>query len=95
VGPVSHVLCYSYVAKSSRITSGLVCCSLMSWPSSGFWGPHKTVEAYCRFWAAQILDIIAEIQERHDAVRDIEKKLLDLHQVALLFSVVLFLFLEH
>ncbi len=60
-----------------------------------FWGPHKIVEAYCRFWATQILDIIAEIQERHDAVRDIEKKLLDLHQVALLFSVVLFLFLEH
>ncbi|KAH9561887.1 hypothetical protein CY35_05G045100 [Sphagnum magellanicum] len=30
-----------------------------------------------------ILDIIAEIQERHDAVRDIEKKLLDLHQIFL------------
>ncbi|XP_002986653.2 syntaxin-132 [Selaginella moellendorffii] len=29
----------------------------------------------------QILDTIAEIQERHDAVRDIEKKLLDLHQI--------------
>jgi syntaxin 1B/2/3 len=29
----------------------------------------------------QILDTIAEIQERHDAVRDIEKKLLELHQV--------------
>ncbi|CAM6120060.1 unnamed protein product [Calypogeia fissa] len=31
----------------------------------------------------QILDTIAEIQERHDAVRDIEKKLLDLHQIFL------------
>lgn len=31
----------------------------------------------------QILDTIAEIQERHDAVRDIEKKLLELHQVFL------------
>lgn len=29
----------------------------------------------------QILDTVAEIQERHDAVRDIEKKLLELHQV--------------
>ncbi len=29
----------------------------------------------------QILDTIAEIKERHDAVRDIEKKLLELHQV--------------
>jgi len=29
----------------------------------------------------QILDTIAEIQERHDAVREIEKKLLELHQV--------------
>lgn len=29
----------------------------------------------------QILDTIAEIQERHDAVKDIEKKLLELHQV--------------
>ncbi|KAG0591294.1 hypothetical protein KC19_1G164500 [Ceratodon purpureus] len=31
----------------------------------------------------QILDTIAEIQERHDAVRDIEKKLLELHQIFL------------
>lgn len=36
VGPVRHALCHSYVAKSSWITSGLVCCPLMSWPSSGF-----------------------------------------------------------
>lgn len=27
------------------------------------------------------MDTLAEIQERHDAVRDLEKKLLDLHQV--------------
>lgn len=31
----------------------------------------------------QIMDTLAEIQERHDAVRDIEKKLLDLHQIFL------------
>ncbi|KAH7662175.1 syntaxin 1B/2/3 protein [Dioscorea alata] len=29
----------------------------------------------------QVMDTLKEIQERHDAVRDIEKKLLDLHQV--------------
>lgn len=29
----------------------------------------------------QIMDTLAEIQERHDAVRDLEKKLLDLQQV--------------
>jgi syntaxin 1B/2/3 len=29
----------------------------------------------------QILDTIAEIQERHDAVRDMERKLLELHQI--------------
>lgn len=28
-----------------------------------------------------MMDTLKEIQERHDAVRDIEKKLLDLHQV--------------
>ncbi|BBN16196.1 protein MpSYP1-like [Marchantia polymorpha subsp. ruderalis] len=31
----------------------------------------------------QILDTIAEIQELHDAVKDIEKKLLELHQIFL------------
>eukprot|EP00249_Psilotum_nudum_P020907 c27893_g1_i1 orf=622-1560(+) len=31
----------------------------------------------------QVLDTLAEIQERHDAVKDIEKKLLDLHQIFL------------
>lgn len=31
----------------------------------------------------RIMDTLAEIQERHDAVRDIEKKLLDLHQIFL------------
>nr|VDC78053.1 unnamed protein product [Brassica rapa] len=31
----------------------------------------------------QIMDTLAEIQERHDAVRDLEKKLLDLQQVFL------------
>ncbi|XP_031128773.1 syntaxin-132-like [Ipomoea triloba] len=31
----------------------------------------------------QVMDTLAEIQERHDAVREIEMKLLDLHQVFL------------
>lgn len=31
----------------------------------------------------QVMDTIMEIQERHDAVKDIEKSLLDLHQVFL------------
>ncbi|KAK9285254.1 hypothetical protein L1049_024444 [Liquidambar formosana] len=31
----------------------------------------------------QVLDTLEEIQERHDAVKEIEKKLLDLHQVYL------------
>lgn len=31
----------------------------------------------------QVLDTIAEIQERHDAVKDIETKLSELHQVSL------------
>ncbi|KAJ7545395.1 hypothetical protein O6H91_09G117400 [Diphasiastrum complanatum] len=31
----------------------------------------------------QILDTVAEIQERHDAVKDMEKRLLDLHQIFL------------
>lgn len=31
----------------------------------------------------QVMDTIAEIQERHDAVKDIEKSLMDLHQVFL------------
>ncbi|EFJ22520.1 hypothetical protein SELMODRAFT_443146 [Selaginella moellendorffii] len=31
----------------------------------------------------QILDTVAEIQERHDAVKDMEKKLLELHQIFL------------
>lgn len=35
----------------------------------------------------QILDTVAEIQERHDAVRDLERKLLELQQVIpLVFS---------
>ncbi|TQD89235.1 hypothetical protein C1H46_025228 [Malus baccata] len=30
----------------------------------------------------QIMDTLAEIQERHDAIRDLERKLLDLQQVS-------------
>jgi hypothetical protein len=33
------------------------------------------------FLHSQILDTVAEIQERHDAVRDLERKLLELQQV--------------
>ncbi|XP_058077385.1 syntaxin-132 [Magnolia sinica] len=35
----------------------------------------------------QVMDTLAEIQERHDAVRDLEKKLLELHQIFLDLSV--------
>ena len=31
--------------------------------------------------ALQIMDTLAEIQERHDVVRDVERKLLELQQV--------------
>lgn len=31
----------------------------------------------------QVEDTLAEIQERHDAVRDLERSLLDLHQIFL------------
>jgi len=31
----------------------------------------------------QVVNTVEEIQERHDAVKEIEKKLLDLHQVCL------------
>lgn len=33
------------------------------------------------FGMSQVLNTLEEIQERHDAVKEIEKKLLDLHQV--------------
>ena len=36
---------------------------------------------YVTFPHLQILDTVAEIQERHDAVRDLERKLLELQQV--------------
>jgi syntaxin 1B/2/3 len=42
---------------------------------------RKSFEQMVSVRGWQILDTIAEIQERHDAVRDIEKKLLELHQV--------------
>ncbi|KAL3651685.1 hypothetical protein CASFOL_004687 [Castilleja foliolosa] len=35
----------------------------------------------------QIMDTLAETQERHDAVRDLEKKLLELHQIFMDISV--------
>lgn len=33
------------------------------------------------YFLGQILDTLDEIQQRHDAVKDIERKLLNLHQV--------------
>ncbi|CAN6438902.1 unnamed protein product [Victoria cruziana] len=39
---------------------------------------QKAIQEHGR---GQIMDTLAEIQERHDAVRDLEKKLLDLQQV--------------
>ncbi|KAL2456763.1 putative syntaxin [Forsythia ovata] len=41
---------------------------------------HKAIQEQGR---GQIMDTLAEIQERHDAVRDLEKKLLDLQQIFL------------
>ncbi|PIA31944.1 hypothetical protein AQUCO_04700067v1 [Aquilegia coerulea] len=41
---------------------------------------HKAIQEMGR---GQVLDTVEEIQERHDAVKEIEKKLLDLHQVFL------------
>lgn len=50
----------------------------------------------------QIMDTVAEIQERHDAVRELERKLLDLQQVLMIYflqnlpsqsSIVYFLFI--
>ena len=32
-------------------------------------------------WSGQIMDTICEIQERHDAVKEIEKSLLELHEI--------------
>ncbi|XP_057781191.1 syntaxin-132-like [Salvia miltiorrhiza] len=40
-------------------------------------------KAICEQGRGQIVDTLAEIQERQDAVRDIEKKLMDLHQIFL------------
>lgn len=36
----------------------------------------------------QVLNTLEEIQERHDAVKEIERKLLDLHQIYLDIAVV-------
>ncbi|KAK3152472.1 hypothetical protein QOZ80_2BG0159320 [Eleusine coracana subsp. coracana] len=41
---------------------------------------HKAIQEQGR---GQVLDTISEIQERHDAVKEIERSLLDLHQVFL------------
>ncbi|XP_058092737.1 syntaxin-132-like [Magnolia sinica] len=41
---------------------------------------HKAIQEMGR---GQVLDTVEEIQERHDAVMEIEKKLLELHQVFL------------
>ncbi|ERM93717.1 hypothetical protein AMTR_s00004p00241620 [Amborella trichopoda] len=41
---------------------------------------HKAIQEHGR---GQVMDTLAEIQERHDAVNEIDKKLLDLHQIFL------------
>jgi t-SNARE complex subunit (syntaxin) len=41
---------------------------------------HKAIQEQGR---GQVLDTISEIQERHDAVKEMERSLLDLHQVFL------------
>jgi hypothetical protein len=41
----------------------------------------KSRLSYPNFFLLQVLDTLQEIQERHDAVKEIEKKLLDLQQV--------------
>ncbi|KAK9151877.1 hypothetical protein Syun_010186 [Stephania yunnanensis] len=41
---------------------------------------HKAIQETGK---GQVLDTLKEIQERHDAVKEIEKKLLDLHQIFL------------
>ncbi|XP_031473800.1 syntaxin-132-like [Nymphaea colorata] len=41
---------------------------------------QKAIQEHGR---GQVMDTLAEIQERHDAVRDLEKKLLDLQQIFL------------
>jgi len=46
--------------------------------------PHLCGELkQMKTWILQVVNTVEEIQERHDAVKEIEKKLLDLHQVCL------------
>ena len=44
-----------------------------------YFGPDKD--------SLQVLNTLEEIQERHDAVKEIERKLLDLHQVVIFNSI--------
>uniref|UniRef100_A0A0D9VDM2 t-SNARE coiled-coil homology domain-containing protein n=1 Tax=Leersia perrieri TaxID=77586 RepID=A0A0D9VDM2_9ORYZ len=44
---------------------------------------QKAIQEQASSGRAQVLDTVSEIQERHDAVREIERGLLDLHQVFL------------
>lgn len=45
----------------------------------------KLLTSFCILWLyLQIMATVAEIHERHDAVREVERKLLDLQQVLLL-----------
>ena len=43
----------------------------------------SSLESFRKSWLLQVVSTVEEIQERHDAVKEIEKKLLDLHQVYL------------
>jgi hypothetical protein len=45
--------------------------------------PRSSASGACPARGRQVLDTLVEIQERHAAVRELEKSLLDLHQIFL------------
>jgi hypothetical protein len=49
--------------------------------------PKKKTWFNLNLWLLQVLDTLQEIQERHDAVKEIEQKLLELQQIFLDMSV--------
>ena len=50
----------------------------LKWQRMPPYGPHALAPPH-----AQVMDTLAEIQERHEAVKELEKSLLDLHQIFL------------
>ena len=56
----------------------------LDWPLQGLSGPkYNDPDLDLGVHRAQVLDTLVEIQERHAAVRELERSLLDLHQVFL------------